>query len=223
METVIAKECAVLPVSCRTCQATEDLYRCLYCMTQPIYCSAEMREYHELTPFHRIEKWTGTHFQPAWLSEVGLKIYLGHQGNPCPNGEALDFTDVDDSEDSANEGASSEQKKEQKKEEQKQFHPIFGVPRRCWIVDVSGIHSLEVVFCSCSEQRGKHIQLLNMDLWPASFVRVKTLFTFRLLSDFRLDNLEAQTSAYHYFAKLRRITNPAFPAQVPVCVYILSS
>ncbi|TFK59879.1 hypothetical protein BDN72DRAFT_780133, partial [Pluteus cervinus] len=213
MDSILAREAAVQPVTCRECQGTDNgLYRCLYCLTHPVYCGTHMREFHELTPFHRIEVWTGTYFEPSWLSDTGLKIFLGHAGFPCSEIEPADFTDVEDSEDSADEGTSHSKKDQFVPED---IHPMYGHRNRCWIVDVSGIHSMEVVFCDCANHRDKHLQLLDMDLWPASFKRIKTLFTFRLLSDFRLENLEAKTSAYHYFSKLRRVTNPAFPNTVP--------
>jgi hypothetical protein len=85
------------------------------------------------------------------------------------------------------------------------------------IVDISGIHQLPVDFCRCSgNNTTDDIQLLDMGLFPASFVRIKTAFTFRLLADYRLESIECKTSAYHYFMKIRRITSPAFPQRVPV-------
>jgi len=44
-----------------------------------------MRTRHSSDPFHRIAFWTGTHYVDAWLRDVGLCIYLGHDGEPCPN------------------------------------------------------------------------------------------------------------------------------------------
>jgi hypothetical protein len=43
-----------------------------------------MRNRHASDPFHRILFWTGTHYKDAWLRDVGLCIYLGHDGEPCP-------------------------------------------------------------------------------------------------------------------------------------------
>ncbi|KAH9477652.1 hypothetical protein JR316_0009878 [Psilocybe cubensis] len=39
---------------------------------------------HQFTPFHRVEKWTGLYFRPGALWEVGVKLYLGHNGKWCP-------------------------------------------------------------------------------------------------------------------------------------------
>ena len=84
------------------------------------------------------------------------------------------------------------------------------------IVDSSGLISLPVIWCACSDA-GEHRDLLLLDLqmWTASYQNIKTVFTFGCLDDYRLSNLECKTSAYHYYQKLRRLTNPAFPQSVP--------
>jgi len=83
------------------------------------------------------------------------------------------------------------------------------------IVDLSGIHHLPVVFCSCdAAELALDISYLRMGLFPASFEKIQTLFTFGVLKDFRLSNLECKTSAYQYYQKLRRLTCPAFPKAV---------
>jgi hypothetical protein len=55
-----------------------------------------------------------------------------------------------------------------------------------------------------------------MGMFPASFNRPKTAFTFAVLDDFLLDNLECGTSAMNYYSKLRRMTSSVFPHLVPV-------
>jgi hypothetical protein len=44
-----------------------------------------MRDRHGSNPFHRISFWTGTYYKDAWLRDVGLCIYLGHDGDQCPH------------------------------------------------------------------------------------------------------------------------------------------
>lgn len=82
-------------------------------------------------------------------------------------------------------------------------------------IDVTGIHYLPVVHCFCS---GSHqdidLQYMGQKLFPASYKRVRTAFTFAVLDDFRLSNLECKTSAYQYYQKLRRVTHSAFPSLV---------
>src|SRR5258708_29918577 len=63
------------------------------------------------------------------------------------------------------------------------------------------------------------MQLFQAGLFPASFTRPKTAFTFRVLDDFLLDNLECGTSAMNYYSKLRQMTSSMFPHLVPVMRY----
>ncbi|EAU83280.2 hypothetical protein CC1G_13152 [Coprinopsis cinerea okayama7 len=53
------------------------------------------------------------------------------------------------------------------------------------------------------------------DLYPTSYKEARSAFTFELLDDYILQNLECHTSAFHYYSKLRRLTNKAFPKTVP--------
>ncbi|KAG1771386.1 hypothetical protein EV702DRAFT_1049008 [Suillus placidus] len=86
---------------------------------------------------------------------------------------------------------------------------------RLTVVDTSGVHTMLIWFCQCTDARKKDTQLFEMGLFPASFARLKTAFTFALLDGFILDNLECGTSAMNYYSKLRRITSSAFPHLVP--------
>jgi len=83
------------------------------------------------------------------------------------------------------------------------------------IVDSTGLLSLPVVWCSCPNADAADELLLDLELLPASYGNIKTSFTFHCLDDYRLSNLECKTSAYQYYQKLRRLTNPAFPHAVP--------
>jgi hypothetical protein len=82
------------------------------------------------------------------------------------------------------------------------------------IVDRSGIHHLPVLYCSCMESQPHDEQLLKCHLFPATFNSIATVFTFAVLDDFRLENLECKTTPYQYYQKLRRISNSAFPQTV---------
>lgn len=55
-----------------------------------------------------------------------------------------------------------------------------------------------------------------MGLLPASVVKPKTVFTFGVLDDFRLTNLECHTASTSYWQILQRITSGVFPSSVPV-------
>ena len=58
------------------------------------------------------------------------------------------------------------------------------------------------------------LDLFAAQLPPASFKRIKTLFTAQILDMFRLCNLELKASAYQFYQLLRRLTEPTAPAGV---------
>ena len=152
-----------------------------------------MKVTHYFNSLHWIEQWTGTFFEAAWLQDVDLKLHLGHGGTPCPVG--IENEDEDNSKTEDDEG----------EDDNNHSDPFPYIPLRhgrCLVVDTSGIHELLIVYCQCDGAEEKDIQLLRLRLWPASFIQIKTVFTFALLSDFRLENLAAKTIAYHYFQKL---------------------
>ncbi len=60
------------------------------------------------------------------------------------------------------------------------------------------------------------MQLMMAGLFPATFRNPKTAFTFQVLEEFHLDNLECKTTPSQFFSRLRRITNDEFPNSVPV-------
>ena len=83
-------------------------------------------------------------------------------------------------------------------------------------VDVSGVHRLRVHCCQCPNSKTVDRQFVDMGLLPASVVRPKTAFTFRVLDDFRVTNLECHTAGTSYWHKLERKTSNMFPSSVPV-------
>ncbi|KAG1819025.1 uncharacterized protein BJ212DRAFT_1268178 [Suillus subaureus] len=84
------------------------------------------------------------------------------------------------------------------------------------VVDTSWLHSLMIRFCWCPRALSADMQLFDIGLFPASFTSPKTAFTFAVLDNFLLDNLECRTSAMNYYSKLRRVTSSIFPHLVPV-------
>jgi CxC2 like cysteine cluster associated with KDZ transposases len=84
------------------------------------------------------------------------------------------------------------------------------------IVDRSGVHEIGVSWCCCPEAPERDMQLMMAGLFPATFRNPKTAFTFKVLEDFHLDNLECKTTASQFFSRLRRLTNDEFPNTVPV-------
>ena len=84
------------------------------------------------------------------------------------------------------------------------------------IVDTSGVHHLPVKWCRCPGHAKDHLQAFDLGFFPASFKRIRTVFTFAVLDDYLADNQECNTSKYHYIQKLRRFTSSSFPHTVPV-------
>ncbi|KAG1787530.1 uncharacterized protein HD556DRAFT_1312716 [Suillus plorans] len=134
-------------------------------------------------PFHRISQWTGGFFKDTSLTKIGLEVHLGHAGKPCP-GLTDEWCDTDDEGDHLTEGP---------------WIPLINDPRLTTVVDTSGLHSLMIRFCKCTDAMSPDMQLLETSLFPASFTSPKTAFTFAVLDDFLLDNLECGTSAMNYY------------------------
>ncbi|KAG2073707.1 hypothetical protein BDR04DRAFT_1127056 [Suillus decipiens] len=82
-------------------------------------------------------------------------------------------------------------------------------------IDKSGVHSLSIWYCHCPGALNWDMQLFQAGLFSASFTRPKTAFTFSVLDDFLLDNLECGTSAMNYYNKIQRLTSSIFPLMVP--------
>jgi hypothetical protein len=85
------------------------------------------------------------------------------------------------------------------------------------VVDVTGICEMEVLPCVCHNAPPRHEQLLRAGLFPSSFEEPETVFTFMVLDDYLIDNLECKTTGQKYYSKLQSITNQMFPYRVPVC------
>lgn len=57
---------------------------------------------------------------------------------------------------------------------------------------------------------------MSAGFFPASFDQVETAFSFQLLDDLRMDNLECKTPVLNFWHRLHRITTPLDPGSVPV-------
>ena len=77
----------LLPEERCSCGSTPS-WRCLDCVGMPAQCWRCCKSLHADHPFHRVEFWNGTHYEAAWLRQVGVEISLGHHGKPCPMPDA---------------------------------------------------------------------------------------------------------------------------------------
>jgi len=84
------------------------------------------------------------------------------------------------------------------------------------IIDRSGVHEIGVRWCCCLDAPGRDMQLMEAGLFPATFRNPRTAFTFRVLEEFHLDNLECKTTSSQFFNRLKRLTSREFPNAVPV-------
>lgn len=197
---------------CMSCNVRQTMWRCFDCVGCNNFCNDCVRVRHCSSPYHRVEHWTGTFFEPAWLCQANVVIHLGHGGLPCPNNIGFDFAASSDSDDSA--------------------HPLSdggtifgnGLPKlkgRDYhvVVDKSGVHRMRIIPCGCPsapKDDSRYIHYLQMGLFPASLQNIKTVFSFGVLDDFRMDNLECKTAGLNYWHKIVRLTSNEFPKSVPV-------
>jgi hypothetical protein len=82
------------------------------------------------------------------------------------------------------------------------------------IIHTNGIHHIAMISCQCHGHESLPLDLLASQLLPASFKRIKTVFTAQVLDMFRLCNLELKASAYQFYQLLRRLTRPMAPGEV---------
>lgn len=252
------------------------MWRCLDCYGQRDMCTDCIRQSHTNHPFHRVEAWVNDTYQPAWLSQAGVRIYLGHGGDPCPhdaaanpvaavdreevfrgtppdsessdNGENDDSgseteSDWDDSDLDSEDGAYGETFRKHAEycasppgdaEAPEAAEPnchadvtnaYGGFPKTArkgdiLFIDRTGIHRLPVRKCNCKADWPLSSQLMEMGFFPSSFHSPKTVFTFNVLDEIRLDSLECKTSMTRIFKKIVRKTAPNFPHTVPVSFII---
>jgi len=201
---------------CLSCNVRQITWRCSDCVGCDNFCDKCIRVHHRSLPYHRVEHWTGSFFEPAWLCQANVVIHLGHRGLPCPNNIGSGGADDSDSDYSYQRLPSSDN------------GTIFGngLPKlkgRNYhvVVDKSGVHRLKIIPCSCPDapkDKGRYVHYLKMGLFPASLQNIKTVFTFGVLNDFQMDNLECKTAALNYWHKIVRFTSHQFPESVPVSV-----
>lgn len=206
-------ECCTTPNCC-----FRPRWRCVDCFERNFLCTKCCRDNHKSTPFHRIEKWTGTHFSPAWLMDTGYVLNVGHCGARCPTpatGSLADYgeSEPDDEEwelDEELQGLFSDDRPVEPPRKDEKGRPILV------IVDRGGVHCLPVRFCTCPSPDSHWLQLLKLGLLPASFKKPRTAFTFSVLDDYHIDNLECKTTFSAYYRKKQKVTSPGFPDSVPV-------
>lgn len=84
----------------------------------------------------------------------------------------------------------------------------------------NGMHEINTVFCGCGN-RDHWKQLLDHDLFPATETRPGKIYSFQLLRLFHALNIISKLSARDFHQALLRLSNGAFPSDVPVRSFLL--
>jgi len=112
--------------------------------------------------------------------------------------------------------AGAEEEEEQEADPLEDISWIMGSQDTLVIAHSNGVFNHHIQWCACPGSAPHHIQLLRHGLFSASVIRPKTAFTFDVLDHFYMDAMECKTAGLSFFQKLRRFTNNAAPASVPV-------
>lgn len=87
------------------------------------------------------------------------------------------------------------------------------------IIDVSGIHRVDVAFCGCRRigiSTHRRDLLLRHRLFPATLKVPQAAFTFDVLNTFHVLNLQSKISAYDFYRGLEHKTDNAGIEDLPV-------
>lgn len=169
--------------------------------------------------------WDGFIFQRSlqWQVSVGLEVFLGHNGSPCPiyvSGTTPEHptpTSGGNAQDTQDDADYSEETQGCTIESMKRPTGVDEWGNRyVTVVDSNGVHYIRIKACRCTPSMALHRQLLQIGLYPATQVQPQTAFTTRVLNDCFLENIECKTSFSNYYSKLRRLTSKGFPHLVPV-------
>lgn len=198
-------------------------------------CAGCCRKLHATTLFHRVRKWNGYYYQAAALWQTGVKLHLGHNGNICPShhsasgGATNEAFGVSESSERDEDEPDLPGEDEWDSDDVNGTDPSgpldsilptppsidgFGNPFLT-VVHHNGIHHIPVVSCRCVQAHDEDLLYINLGYFPASFTKIRTIFTFSVLRAFKMANLECKSTLYRYFQMLRRITCPAFPWKTP--------
>src|SRR5258705_2769762 len=197
--------------SCLHCQQSSGTHRCQDCFGSNLWCSDCCVLAHKYLPFHRVQMWNGQFFERSDVLAQQLTIDLCHYPDDCPtiplNEEMQMMHDLDIADEGdgfecppSNPSATSQ-----------------GIRSNLIIVSSTGIFKRSIRWCRCATTSDQYVELLlRAKLFPASFKNPKTAFTFEVLDHFQIDALECKTAAMNFMRKIGRITNEAFPSEVPV-------
>ena len=83
--------------------------------------------------------------------------------------------------------------------------------KRLTVIDITGIHLMDVQFCGCSKTLGggrlEYKQLLRTRWFPATSLKPKTAVTFACLNVFHLLTLQGKLTAHDFYMMLQHVTD----------------
>ncbi|KAJ7453372.1 hypothetical protein B0H11DRAFT_1741449 [Mycena galericulata] len=216
LKRIIENEAYPLSSCCNQCAKADSLYRCDDCSGQALWCKECCLEKHQTSPFHHPKKWNGRFFKPLDLDKMGLTLFFGHGGKPCPT--LSQHTDPGPSHIDEDGDIVMEDPDPNADGWEDEVQTGF-IGDRLRLVHTTGIFSRRVRWCGCMGKDGlvmpQDMQLLEAQFYPATSDRPSTAFTFNVLDEFAIDTLECKTAALSFLSKLRRLTNPVFPLSTP--------
>ena len=88
------------------------------------------------------------------------------------------------------------------------------------VIDVNGVHYINVQFCECSENAKwveMYRQLLRVGWYPASFGKPKTAFTFGILNTYHKLTLQGKLNLYDFLLSILQKTDNCGRRKQIVC------
>ncbi|KAK7455801.1 hypothetical protein VKT23_010833 [Stygiomarasmius scandens] len=83
------------------------------------------------------------------------------------------------------------------------------------VLDVTGVHTIRVRYCTCQTQQARWKQLFRSRLFPATQDIPSTVATFRLLQHFHILSFMSKVSAREYYFTLERLSDNTSTVAVP--------
>ncbi|KAF8194573.1 hypothetical protein BJ912DRAFT_1030927 [Pholiota molesta] len=75
------------------------------------------------------------------------------------------------------------------------------------VLDINGIHDVNLDFCGCVTQQLHYLQILRFGWFPATVGIPRTAVTFRLLKFFQMLSFESKSTAFEFHQTLQRLSD----------------
>jgi CxC2 like cysteine cluster associated with KDZ transposases len=213
LRELLAHEARAQVHGCVNCATTEAPIRCVTCTGGHSWCKECIVTTHTNLPFHKLKTWNGSFFAPTSLFDLGFVWHLGHGGKPCPNNDAANWEDFSDRN---RKGEDEEEEEEEEEVVEERAHFDTTSTTVMTLVHTTGVFTHRISWCCCPSSTRQDRQLIQTSLFPSSFTRPKTAFSFEVLEHCSADALECKTATMALYAKIRRLTSNEFPHKLPV-------